>query len=324
MTGARSRPCGTRARAGLAHKARQDAFCRLKGRLRELVWVGGCVTVPVAWASDPSAPPGRASGRGYAEVYTDWRKWALDATTARMQSAPFGHVTVASLMQNALFRDVEVASPAQNALFRRVRFSSPAQTWSHLTQRRILRRRSHVKAQSAPATSRKGALCTPDLTEKRSLWPAHTQNALFRDVARPECAFPWRRRHRMHFSVRVRSQNALFRRVRFSSPAQTWSHLTQRRILRRRSHVKAQSAPAASRKSALCTPDLTEKRTLWPAHTQNALFRESDTPRMRLSVSCRLQSGAFAYTVATRFAEASTHTNPRRALKGQHWSIRER
>ena len=52
-----------------------------------------------------------------------------------------------------------VTSPVQNALFRRVRFSSPAQTWSHLTQRRILRRRSHVKAQSATATSRKGALC---------------------------------------------------------------------------------------------------------------------------------------------------------------------
>ena len=56
----------------------------------------------------------------------------------------------------------------------------------------------------------------------------------------------------MRFSVRARTQNALFRRVRFSSPAQTWSHLTQRRILRRRSHVKAQSAPAASRKDAFC------------------------------------------------------------------------
>ena len=58
--------------------------------------------------------------------------------------------------QSAPFRST---SPVQNALFRRVRFSSPAQTWSHLTQRRILRRRSHVKAQSATATSRKGALC---------------------------------------------------------------------------------------------------------------------------------------------------------------------
>ena len=54
----------------------------------------------------------------------------------------------------------------------------------------------------------------------------------------------------MRFSVRDRAQNALFRRVRFSLPAQTWSHLTQRRILRRRSHVKAQSAPATARNGA--------------------------------------------------------------------------
>ena len=83
-------------------------------RLRELVWVGGCVTVPVAWASGPSAlasrgpwgrrcrgtrdtarsresglvarrpgagtcgvglPPG---GKG---VYTDWLKWSLGAVS---------------------------------------------------------------------------------------------------------------------------------------------------------------------------------------------------------------------------------------------------
>ena len=87
------------------------------------------------------------------------------------------------------------------------------------------------------------------------------QNAPFREEPHAKCAFPWRRRHRMHFSVRVRSQNALFRRVRFSSPAQTWSHLTQRRILRRRPHVKAQSAPGDSRKSALCTDDAT---STWP------------------------------------------------------------
>ena len=46
---------------------------------------------------------------------------------------------------------------------------------------------------------------------------------------------------------------------------------------------------------------------------QSAPFRESDTPRVRLSVSRRLQSGAHVHAVATRFAEASTHTNPRRA-----------
>ena len=48
----------------------------------------------------------------------------------------------------------------------------------------------------------------------------------------------------MRFSVTSPAQNALFRRVRFSSPAQTWSHLTQRRTLHPPPHVKAHSAPA--------------------------------------------------------------------------------
>ncbi len=193
MTGARSRPCGTRARAGPAHKVRQDGrmlFCRLKGGLRESVWV---VASPPRWRGPqaralwhhgghgavdvvgPMAPPGRASGRGYAGVYTDRRKWPLGATrpTRRMRFS--------------------VTSPAQNALFRRVRFSSPAQTWSHLTQRRILRRRSHVKAHSAPAVSRKGALRATARMQSAPFGEAHTQNAPFRDVARPECAFRSRR-----------------------------------------------------------------------------------------------------------------------------------
>ena len=83
-----------------------------------------------------------------------------------------------------------VRGRTQNALFRRVRFSSPAQTWSHLTQRRILRRRPHVKAQSAPATSRKSALRATARMQSAPFGEAHTQNAPFRDVARPECAFP--------------------------------------------------------------------------------------------------------------------------------------
>ena len=56
----------------------------------------------ITWASGPSAPPGRASGRGYAGVYTDRREWPLGATTARMQNAPFGEAHT----QSALFRDV--------------------------------------------------------------------------------------------------------------------------------------------------------------------------------------------------------------------------
>ena len=176
----------------------------------------------------------------------------------------------------------------QNALFRRVRFSSPAQTWSHLTQRRILRRRSHAKAQSAPATSRKGAFCATARMQSAPFGEAHTQNALFRHVAAPrrcgatpppgcgalwrmpqlgkcaratprqpagrvargpadlgsesglterrtlpdrrasECAFPSRRDRRMRLSVRAPAQNALFRRMRFSSPGQTRRRLTEK------------------------------------------------------------------------------------------------
>ena len=70
--------------------------------------------------------------------------------------------------------------------------------------------------------SRKGALCPT----------GGLQNALFREGPHAKCAFPWRRRHRLRFSVRVRVQNALLRRVRFSSPAQTWSHLTKKRSLK--------------------------------------------------------------------------------------------
>ena len=132
------------------------------------------------------------------------------------------------------------------------------------------------------------------------------QNALFREGPYAECAFPWRRSSRMRFSVRARTQNALFRRVRFSSPAQTWSHLTQRRILRRRSHVKAQSAPATSRKGAFCATDRMQSAPFGEAHTQNALFREGDTPRARLYVSRRLRSEALVYAVAPLRTDVGT------------------
>ena len=65
----------------------------------------------------------------------------------------------------------------------------------------------------------------------------------------------------MRFSVRARAQNALFRRLRFSSPAQTLSHLTQRRILHRPPYGKPHSVPGNSRKSTLCTGDAT---STWP------------------------------------------------------------
>ena len=172
------------------------------------MWVGGCVTAPVAWASGPSArsrerPWVRRSVHRSAKIASRRNQAHTQSAPfgeARTQNAPFRDVEVASPAQNALFRDVEVASPAQNALFRRVRFSSPAQTWSHLTQRRILRRRPHVKAQSAQSPHGKAHSARPLACRVRLLVRSSrkmrfsvaspAQNALFRDVARPECAFP--------------------------------------------------------------------------------------------------------------------------------------
>ena len=68
--------------------------------------------------------------------------------------------------------------------------------------------------------------------------------------------------YRMRFSVQHGLQNAPFRRMRFSSPAQTPTRLTQKRILAVGPHGKPHSGPGASRKSALCLRHLTENRTL--------------------------------------------------------------
>ena len=161
---------------------------------------------------------------------------------------------------------------AQNALFRRVCFSSPAQTWSHLTQRRSLHPPSHAKAHSAPGDSRKSALCTRRLTERRTLGSHSHGKAHFACGSHQKAHSVSEQSRRVRLSVRVRAQNALFRRMCFSLPAQTSGgltenrsldrHLTEKRTLGSHSHGKPQSAPAASRKSALCTRRLTENRIL--------------------------------------------------------------
>ena len=225
------------------------------------------------------------------------------SVTSRSHRPPRMRLSVTSPAQNALFREgpytkcafpwhrrhrmhFSVTSPAQSALFRRVRFSSPAQTWSHLTQRRILGRRSHVKAQSVPATSRKGALYTLDLTEKRTLWPAHTQNALFRDVARPECAFPWRRRHRMRFSVECAFPHLRKRRPASRKSAFWPWDLTQRRILTPAPHGKPHSGYGPSRKSALYVIDTIRNAPFGNVATAECAFPYSTGCRMRFSVEC--------------------------------------
>ena len=90
----------------------------------------------------------------------------------------------------------------------------------------------------------------------------------------------------MRFSVRARPQNALFRRVRFSSPGQTRRRLTERRILRRRSHVKAQSAPAGSRKDALWGCHSHVK-----AHSERATSRKSAFRRIARTLYARGEGG---------------------------------
>ena len=112
--------------------------------------------------------------------------------------------------------------------------------------------------------------------------------------------------------------------------------LTEKRILGAGPHGKAHSGLGPSRKGALCSTACRMRLLVRPTRkvrfsvtspaqsapfghvavaspAQNAPFRESDTPRVRLCVRRRLQSGAHVYAAATRFAEASTHTNPRRA-----------
>ena len=123
----------------------------------------------------------------------------------------------------------------------------------------------------------------------------------------------------MHFSVRDRAQNALFRRVRFSSPAQTWSHLTQRRILRRRPHGKPHSATVTSRKTALCNRHLTENRTLDGRRHGKAHF--ACGPHQRAHFAC----GRWLRREAI-FADLCTllHTHGRSRDRAGSWVPRHR
>ena len=113
-----------------------------------------------------------------------------------------------------------------------------------LTERRTLRRRRHR-----------------DVTKGRTLGGRRHGKAHFACGPHQKAHSACERSRRVRLSVRARAQNALFRRLRFSSPAQTWSHLTQRRILCRPPYGKPHSVPGNSRKSTLCTGDAT---STWP------------------------------------------------------------
>ena len=125
-----------------------------------------------------------------------------------------------------------------------------------MTPRRTASQQRTQVPHSAPGDSRKDAL-----------WECHSHGkAHFACGPHQRAHSACERSRRMRFSVRVRAQNALFRRMCFSLPAQTSSHLTEKRTLGSHSHGKAHSAPATpprrnqkahsgratSRKSALC------------------------------------------------------------------------
>ena len=109
-------------------------------------------------------------------------------------------------------------------------------------------RKSAVWLAPAEHTSRKSAPCTSGLTEKRTLAapPGRTspKDALWRFWSSQSASFR-----------DVKLQNALFRRMRFFSPAQTRRRLTEKRSLHRRPHGKAHFGRAPG-------TYLTKRRTL--------------------------------------------------------------
>ena len=90
----------------------------------------------------------------------------------------------------------------------------------------------------------------------------------------------------MRFSVQHGLQNALFRRVRFSSPAQTPTRLTQKRILAVGPHAKAHSGPDGPRKGALYVIDTIQNAPFGNVATAECALPYSTGCRMRFSVEC--------------------------------------
>ena len=116
-----------------------------------------------------------------------------------------------------------------------------------LTENRILR-------PGPPDASRKSAFCTRRLTQKRILHPTAHAKAHSDGVPHQKAHSACEQSRRVRLSVRVRVQNALFRRMRFSSPAQTWRRLTEKRTLSRRLTQKRTLGSSPSRKTAFCDP----------------------------------------------------------------------
>ena len=122
------------------------------------------------------------------------------------------------------------------------------------------------------AASRKTALCPDALTQKRILCRRSHGKAHSGGSEDPRVRLSVRASYRMRFSVQHGLQNASFRRVRFSSPGQTSSRLTENRTLPRQPHAKPHSAQTPSRKTAFCPNGLTENRILAVLKTPECAF----------------------------------------------------
>ena len=97
----------------------------------------------------------------------------------------------------------------------------------------------------------------------------------------------------MRLFVRVCSQNAPFRRVRFSSPGQTRRSLTEKRTLSARLTKKRTLCAGSHAHCAFPRGPTRRVRFYVRSGVQSVLLREGDTPRVRLSVRWRVQSAPF-------------------------------
>ena len=127
-------------------------------------------------------------------------------------------------------------------------------------------KRSLARAPGAHLTEKRTLAAPPGRTSRKgALWLGrHLQNASLREAPHQKAHSGGSGARRVRLSVTSNPQNALFRRVRLSSPGQTRRRLTEKRILAPAGHGKAHSACDPSRKSAVCPTD-----GLW-----NVLFRK--------------------------------------------------
>ena len=160
-----------------------------------------------------------------------------------------------------------------------------------LTKNRTLPQPPHQKAHSAPAPHQKPQFGWSEARRMRLSVRTRAQNALSRDVPRPECAFPSRRGAREVWGnpparLRGTMENASTGQIRSSNPPPgcgVGCAGVRKSRLGVWSHGKAHS-------EALWPSSLTEKRTLQPVPHGKAQFGWSEARRMRLSVRTRAQN----------------------------------